>query len=807
MIKITILFYMFFASFVYSDIYSGNIHDDIDTNVSMSFDNSFANTPTDQNKNFDDFNKTTTLSKDNAGTDKVNDLNLSNTSSIKQLTDGLKNVSPSKANAIIMKMSKSDPDLSRYSEDDLQNLSIDNIKGVYVSSKRINAVQKTQDTITTFLNTFGSQSTIKCYIKRNLTPSFYCPLVGKDRSYFTGGVANTSEDDAKSECGDYCKTPEHCLPKDIQGFTNSDPVINVNTTAPTYKTISISDKQMLKSVEIVLNSISSKEHIFLSITALSDGKTIPVIDNYDVQLNGSIQSVLLPVTLKDFTNMTVHLFKPFTYALNQKHKILATQSNAVTLKEIKLHYKGDKYWFCPPKQFVKNRNYCTKGSLISTIVGGSPVLLCISSGDKLREKFFGGYYSQESCENQCYYELDCVPTYRHLASGLTSSIYNVDYGCMSGNDNSSCTKDLCKQKIFDNIIPNHELVYYNDSQKEITVNDGQPIEGTFRPIYNISAEMNTNGNAQEKKKLMTSISKDMAYRSMMANSTYVISAKTLGETYPVETHATKIGGNGVSIEYVPQSDLFNTGSNSYTYFITANYYNYNEEDLGVQDMNGSTAINTFRSTNYTLINSSGNLKLFYIYDKKDILNGSIFEPYVSSKKLIKMVGSNGELATYDPSQLADYTLSQTYTSSKYRYNYLISNAYYDKASHFDGTSIKSQKTVAGKIIKKYNGTATDTGGTFYDYKVFIITSATRLTYQNIIDKIENGNIHMAYSNSFSKSYTKPIKGHANSNFDGKAIKIFILGKSNNMSAIGEFVPEFDDEGKEAFVFNFLYKEK
>jgi len=790
-----------------ADIYSGSMYEDINASVSMDFDRVDVSESRDSNINFSDFNGTTSLSKDDAGIIEYNDVNLSNTTSVKQLLNSFSN--SSSANAIIQKMSKQHSDFSNYSTDNIDDLKNENLKSIYTDSRHINAMQKNQDAITSLLNTFGSQSTIKCYIKRNLSPSFYCPLVGKDRSYYTGGVANTSVDQSKNECNVYCQTPQTCLPVDINGFSDANPIVEISKTAPMQQTFTISDKQLLKNIEVYVKGIDESHHAYLSIDAEIEGTQRKIVDNYDIELTDGEQSITFPLSMKNFTNFTISISTPYKYDLNRKKRELVTQANAVILQRVAFEYAGDRLWLCPETQMVRNRKYCTNGKIVSAEVGGSPALVCVKAGDMLREKTLGAYYSQGSCEKQCFAKEECTPTYRHLSNGITSSIYNVDYGCLEGLDNASCTKELCKDRVFSNIIPNSEIVYYNDSQKEITVSNGQEVDGTLRPIYNVAAEMSSNNSEEDKKTLMISISKDMAYRAMLKNSTYVISGKALSEPYSEQTRAIRIGGNGVSIEYLPRSDVFNTGADAYVYFITANYYTYNEEIPGAESIDGKTPINTFRSVNYTLIDSAGNMTLFYLNDKKEIIDSESGRvvPYSSPLKIKKMSDSNGTLISYDLNAEADFTLKKSFDSDLYKDTYLVSNAYYEMANNTNGANLKRQISVNGHIVKRYAGSvSTQTGGTIYDYKVYLTTSDSPQTYQDIINKIDSGDIHIAYSQSFNSSYTKPIRGHASYDFDGNAIKIFILGKSDNISAIGEFVPEFEDEGKEAFVFNFLYKE-
>lgn len=805
-----ITLFLLLLSSVFADYYDGNIYDDVDTNISMSIKSSLSNTPTDTNVRFDDFNKTTSISQDNAGIDQYEDYNLSNTTSAKQLLDKISIRASGRAQSVVQKMSESHPDFSNYSTTNLNELTNDSLQGSYTNSTRVSVIQDTKDTITTLLNKFGGDTVIKCYIKRSLSPSFYCPLPGKDSSYYTGGVANTKVEDSKESCDGYCQTQQSCISKSIAGFSDASPVTAVNLNAPFSKSFTLSDKQKLKSIELIVQGTSEQHRVYVLVEGTFEGKNIILLDNYELQLTKGIQAVELPLRLQSFSSVKVSFMTPYTFETSRKKRTLITASGAARLNSVKMHYESNKLWFCPATQFIKNRNECLSGRIISDTIGDTPVLLCVTKEDELREQMLGAYFSESGCVSECYSAMECVPTYRHLSNGITSSIYNVDYGCLSGADNTSCTKDLCKERIFSNIFPNNEVVYYNDDLKETTVMNGQAVEGTLRPIYNVAAEMTTNDDAQEKEKLMVSISKDMAYKSMLSNNTYVISKKVLNQSYPIQTKATVIGGNGVSIEYLPPSNLFNNGRNSYVYLVVGNQYNFKEETAGVNSIDGNIPATTYRSVNYTLLDSSHNKILFYIDNKTKLLdsNMTMFSTYSGNEKFSKMVDASGLLTDYDTAQLADYTIEEPYTTDRYTHNYLLSNAYLSDASSFSGTSLKRQATVGGKILKFYSGSLSqETGGTVFDYQLYVMISGSRLTYQDLIDKIESNEAHKAYSYSFSGEYTKDIKGHADINFEGRAVKLFMFGVPSKMSAIGEFVPELGDEGKEAFVFNFLYKDK
>lgn len=842
--------------------YSGNIKDDLNaSNIPTLYDENISSPPQDVFKNFNKSNKNTAGKTSNIGITTYKDLNLSNTKEIKNLIDSLKRNAAATANGIIKNMSKHDPQTAKYTTKDLKELTIDRLKATTTNQKKLISYQDTQDTVTKLLNIFGGKNTIKCYIKRRLVPNFFCPMSGKNNSYFTGGLANTANEKAKKECNEYCQIKQSCLSMNINGFTNANPVTVINKMVPVNKNIPLSDKQQVNSTEIILESSIDKVHVSINVLAQTNNKKdsyvpsfweqhnrcfdlskiknfctdslqqgvaevdktgcpsgygkvkcvyrgyVDVVRNYDVELAKGQNAIKIPMTLKNNPSYKVDILTPYVFALTKRKSTM--KPNSVKLISIKTHYDDNKLWFCPAHHFINSAKECFNGEIHDLIIGGSPELVCSRKSDLLRESLYGGYYSEKACNAGCFEKMECQPTYKGLSSGVSSSIYNVDYGCMSGQDNSSCTKQLCKDKIFTNTMPNTEKVYYNNAKEEITVLNKQTISGKARPVYNISAEMSSNNDPVAKKKLMASTAKDMAYRNMMANNTYVISANILSKRYPLQTKATRINVSGVSIEYVPRSDLFNINKNAYVYIITANKYHYTEKDL-FTNTSGIYGSSSFKSINYTIMDSSRNLKLFYLNDKAEVLdNNNTYEPYVSAKTIKKTVDTGtGDLVAYDLNDYAPVYKTYKFFSDQYRFNVKIANNYFEYAKSQNGTFLTRQESSNGTVIKKYSGSISNqTGGTIDNFDVYMATSDTKLTYKDIIDKIKNKTLHKAYSYSFYSDYTKDIPGDASVKFNNKNIKIFVLGKVNNMSLVGEYKPSFDEEGKEAFVFNFLYSEK
>lgn len=789
---------------LFAGVYSGTISD-LDTNVSTNINNSFSNGVAAVKVNFDN-NDSTTIGLSKAGETTYKDVNLSSPSSVKNIIKHFSEMSAGRASGIIKNAIRKDSDL-KINVSNRNQLSIDNVTAIYHNQKRINQIQKTKDALTTLLNTFGGKNTIMCYIKRKLVPSFFCPLEGKNNSYFTGGVANTSQKNAKSKCDSYCQTKQNCLSKNIANFSSVF-TKNIAKSAPFSISMPVSDLQKLKSIEFYIHGIDG-EHVNIWVEGRLDGKVINFVNKMDIALSQAAQKITISVNIKGLSEIKLSATTPYSFYISKKNITIDSSGNGAIFDKVLLQYADDKYWFCSASQIVKKREDCPSGIIKNEIIGGSPVLLCVTDTDLQRGNEFGGYYDKESCESQCFQKKECAPTYRNLGASLSASMFNVDYGCLSGSNNDSCTKSLCKEKIFGNLMPSREVVYYNDSVKETTVINGQPVKGKIRPKYDIAEEMTSNDDPEAKKKLLNTMKKDNAYRSMISNRSYVISGKELKDSYPLETRATKIGSNGVSIEYVPNSNLFGTNKTAYIYVITKNFYIYQAKSIDNTFAAGATSNQEFKSASYTLVDSNGEPKMFLLKDKVQIFDGATqnWNPYMKPKNIVKMVGSDGSLSSYDRSQLAPATMEKVLTYKKYRFHYLLSNAYLQKLNNSDGVYLKRQVASRGYVEKKYSGNTDKTGGTVVDYEVMMITSPSKLSYGDIINKINNNTLKTVFRNSSSNDFSSPIPGHGDEKFNNENIKIFLLGTKNDLTTVGEFVPAFGEEGKDAYIFNFLYKQK
>lgn len=812
MLRLTIIVCLFIISSVFGGVYNGNVKE-LDTNVSLNFDIKNANAVSNVNKNFDEFNLSTTFNRDETGHNVYKNTELNNTATTRKLLLYISESSNGKANAILNKMTKGNHDLSKFSAADIKDLTNEKLVNYYTNSKRVIALQKNVTTIERLVDIFSSASSIKCYMKRKLSPSFYCPLSTRNSSYYTGGSANTKQEDTKAECDNYCQEKKTCVSMPINNFGSTNKVTVYNSLVPASENLPLAQKQELKSVKVYLKSSDVNVYTNLDIKGvlINTVEKVSIVSNYRIDfVNSKVTMIEFPFEAKGFSSIIINIYKPFEFVVSEKKRIISNKK--VELQKVELRYQDNKYWFCPNSQFVSRVEEC-QGKTKSYVIGGAPVILCITSSSKTRESTYGAYYSKNSCENECLLKAECKPSYRHLnLSNLNiDNLLPVEVGCLKGNNNKKCTKDLCKEKIMANIIPNFEQVYHNDKNVDITVLNGQVVEGKERPKYNLADELATNNNVVGKKELVTSISKDNAYENMMNDKRYVISKKKIAGYYELISKATKIGSNGVSIEFIPRSDLFDTDKDSYVYIITVNKYTYHEMEnsSSYPSNNPNSPSETFRSEIYTIIDSNKKYKPFLIKDKKEVFNEKkqSFIPYMNEQTLEKTIvpGKQG-LMVYDKNSFAPYTIKTQFVSSKYKYIYNVSNAYLSEAKSMDGVVLKNQiDNGNGHINKIYTGDlSSKNGGTIYSYNVFMITSDKKLAYNDILNAFKNDLVKQIYSYSFPRAYTMELASHVKKN---RFIKLYLLGKPGNMSAVGEFYPSFREENKEVFVFNFLYKEK
>lgn len=323
-------------------------------------------------------------------------------------------------------------------------------------------------------------SKISCQISRDMVPSYFCPLDGKQGLRFPGtdltggGLNGVNVDDELSKCNDFCRTEV----REING-TNGDPDY-LEGDIPCYSEQILTDKNVISlsdNREIYPNYIDSVAKIEIPANGLMPISNITLnfkIDNpnrdsfptdegklesdrlwnlslgqdplkaristfADIKFNNDDANdttrTLKTAILKDkviyFNSSEVKITLSFQETISTKYYIEIrkpwfvykdTESEFISsgakliATDINATYSSDSYFYCSGKQFVGNPLDC-KGDTKTIMIAGAPQYLCNDPMHKIGPvPETGGFFDNDSCVTACVRRSSCLSTYSHYTS-------------------------------------------------------------------------------------------------------------------------------------------------------------------------------------------------------------------------------------------------------------------------------------------------------------------------------------------------------------------------------------------------------
>lgn len=416
------------------------------------------------------------------------------------------------------------------------------------------------------LSAKNSDNSIKCFISRELVPSYYCPILGKQNTLY-GGDELTESGTAIKNCNDNCREVKECASYDISNelkngklieFTKEEMTVfpwvenekNINKSEKISELMSVdrmkfkievtkSDKfkgtdeefrQFLKSTDIKfkMDLIKQEETVNNPPQALISGEVINIKDTL-------IEKEIFIANTTEF--LTLKFYKPFispntlTEALLNKDKW--EKIGSIKIKEINAEYLDSKLFFCPFRQMVNSETECNlnEGGKIIKLKSGSQVYnICTDASHKIGpDRIYGGFYTNTSCQASCVETSDCFPTYRNKSFDDKTS-FKAQVGCVASEDNSACTKQKCEDLLGENELkPTNEWVTWNDDTKVQTISNNVLNTSVMRPKFNLGDEMTVSTSYTE---VFQAEMKDAAYKYMIDNTTFNRVMYRIGEESP-----------------------------------------------------------------------------------------------------------------------------------------------------------------------------------------------------------------------------------------------------------------------------------
>lgn len=672
---------------------------------------------------------------------------------------------------------------------------------------------------------------IQCYITRKINNSYVCPIQSLNVATY-GGSAKDANEEAKSKCNDGCKIHSKCLSRET-GESYSVSVGNEFMLPVENLQFILNPDQVTKSFSFTyipenVNDVQDKyftdglvrSRILITGVDKND-LSVVIYEKYDYQIKKDGGKIELPIN-KNLKSMKVYMFNSYIYDPRYLSGVALYGDNPIIrIKDVTSGYLTNKRYFCPVKQFETDARKC-KGVLKTVPVGASTRSICVPNAEYLengRSPIDGGWYSEDTCDSICWYEEECVPTYRHMGTfndNIDSSMYDLEYGCVDSDNNLGCTKEKCKALFEQSTQPTKEYVWEKDDKVVMTVSEGAET-GKVRPKVDFIGEVSTNGVS--KQELFNEEMKDGAYQYMINNQTFNVTEKTVTETIPTKM-ASDVRVNeassqiSFSLQYKPNSDDVDINKEIFIYPVISMDVVY--KPIEPLSMNGKTY---YPSTD-DRIRARDNIFLIrgandYWYVIKRISMVDVYVPFNTS---------NGEIV-YKWTPATGYTktkIDMFNKNTKLYEAYSLAQTPIDKIS-FVATSDKPWEDISlfqslGYIIDQegilFTNNTTEKGKiydnsnmnvivkSYYDgYRMHIITGGVNMSYGDILASISSEN--KIYDSKDLKSSIMSIK--PDSTYDDDRVQLFMLGRASNRSVFMKLVPQTTELEQRGIIFMLLHQ--
>jgi len=427
---------------------------------------------------------------------------------------------------------------------------------------------KDLDTIQTELTAIIKSGKIKCQITRNLMPTYYCPISGKEGLRFPASSVDSLKvdmQDVLDRCNEFCVSEPGDYPviqdKIIEtteidtGFTEKEIfpdfeldseniTINTNGLIPLGQisfTVSV-PKPEDKTEEEWNEILKIYKPVFkfsMTYTTKNENGDIAVNSLFrrtPLYLSSTEQVFTFPVQVVGL-DYNIKIYKPFFYKIGDDIKF-KNEGGKIILKNIETKYISDSLWYCSVKQTVQFRNECydPDNNTKQFSINGQDIYVCKDRAHKIGpEPTWGGFYTKEQAEDACIIQEPCLPRYVSSDAADATTVYKSTINCVDDPLNKECSDDLCEQLFQDQnktILNEYyvELDKKDNVRTRYSIKNGSPT-GILRPKINFD-ELS---NVSDYSKLFESEEKDAAYLAMLNNLTFNRDKYRIGEESPAKT--------------------------------------------------------------------------------------------------------------------------------------------------------------------------------------------------------------------------------------------------------------------------------
>lgn len=724
---------------------------------------------------------------------------------------------------------------------------------------------------------------IQCYISRQLIPSFYCTFPDMTNTLFPVLQANVNQlkvasQEAKEKCEVSCSKQRECVEFNVLDSLIIDPKLPALDLFPSYQITSsslkmpASNKGMVKDVTFRLEITPSTlfegtEEEFEEFLKLKQIKVRVTISNNEGNTSRTYipfvdkDIVVLDSTIKDktyhinsaLTNLDFKFFKPYVYESTTdkiKEADIFKMINSIKITNLKGNYASKETYFCPFRQMVDKATECPNGRILVIKNGSQIYNVCTNAAHRAGpDPYYGGFYTRESCQDNCSEKKKCAPTYSQYQDPFSATMFKSEIGCVDDPANTQCTNQKCQEFFADETTrPLNEIVVYNDTTRVNTIQN-KVLTGVTRPRIELAKELATTSNMQEYKDMFQTEMKDAAYRYMVDNETFNRIEFPIGIASPIKQAYKKelVMGQTEMYAYLkPNSFDVDSGETQYVYAVLEDEQTYSPAfglfmiDGQMVDLTSTRVI--FKDRTYMIKKPDGTWLVFkkrefdqikktsFTYeclnaDGKtwhDIPKGEFdpLNPDCRENKIVEWPHTPGLLldrdvfynettdtfSTYDTSMEAPVFVETKFTSDQNYNVYKLSGYLEEDLEKTPGSVIHAQKEKDNGLsfTKVYNGLFNNYARGFHtNYLLHNFYSKTKLSYAEIMAKIDSKE-GAIFDQVNSNKYAKYVE------HDGELknqIKPFIFGKPNNTTISAEMWPTYSEENQRTFKFLFLTDDK
>ena len=626
----------------------------------------------------------------------------------------------------------------------------------------------------------------------------------------------------------------------------------------------------LSDINSFLNKYPIKMKVSVDEVSPDTNKTFNVFNLTNIIINSARMEISVPISAIG-NDIKVYFYKPYFYnseRLKSKQRELfndiTNKGFSIKISNLKGEYTSKDYWYCEAKQIVDYPTDC-HGPVVDISSGPNLKYICLDPDHRIGpEDNTGAFYSQSTCEQACIQYKPCYTTYSHYYLNSSGDIennknilYKAKISCVDSPDNTSCTDSMCEDLFKSGKLPLNEMVVQNDDKYVYTIKNGA-FTKVMRPKIDLDAELGAT-SLDDFKELFHKEQKDAAYMYMLKYMTYNKSYFRLGENTKMvlsyylgksPANAADLGSTS-SLDLVVKPSAFDySDTQDYYIYIIAKTLHHFTPIAGQWVVGSGTDRHTIKAkdsfvdledVNYMIKTGDGD------YDWQIFRREKTVKIKVDKTEYITLPDGSVESRTYhlwshlpsyyspafenyDPSTEEWSAISPSadapiYKTMKFNFdqNYFIfhiADNIDDAIANTPGNILTNQESIDHdtNFRRKYAPYPLDDGeysSLPLDYDIYFIYSKDKLTYDDIMKKIEGDN----YSNYDKKKQCTDVeycfyeKTKQTLLFHGKIpndglidnnVKMFIKGKPSNMVIGAEIDPSLSQKGKTAYMFVFLY---